>query len=192
MAYLSTNGLPYIEEDEATGEVADMYEQWKRDFQVPYVPNFLKAMASSPEMLAFSHTYWMAAFTNFTLPQSLISMIQYTIATRNNCLYCSANHEVSCRTLGVDEETLDKLIHDLDNLHPERIRAIIDFAWKASQHAQGLTRKDFDKLREQGVTDSEIVEIIVIAAMGNLNDTIADALKIDVDNVIAQALEEMK
>ena len=192
MAYLPANGLPYIEEDEATGEVADLYETWKRDFQVPYVPNFLKAMASSPEMLAFSHVYWMAAYTHFTLPQSLISMIQYTIATRNNCLYCSANHEITCRTLGVDEDTLNKLVDDLDNLNPERIRAIIDFAWKASQHAQGLSRKDFDRVREQGVTDGEIVEIIMIAAMGNLNDTVADALQIDVDNVVATALEELR
>jgi hypothetical protein len=107
MAYLPKNGLPYIEEDEAIGEVANMYETWKRDMQAPYVPNFLKAMASSPEMLAFSHKYWMAAIEHPTLPQSLVSMILYTIAIHNNCLYCTAINELTCRTLGVDEDTLN-------------------------------------------------------------------------------------
>lgn len=192
MAYVPSNGLPYIEEDEATGEVADLYETWKRDVQVPYVPNFLKAMASSPDMLALAHKYWMAFIEHLTLPQSLVSMIQYTIATNNDCLYCKANQELTCRTLGVDEDTLNKLVKDLDNLSPERIRAIIDFALKVSKHAQMLVREDFDRVREQGVTDGEIVEIIMIAAMGNFNDTVADALQVDVDNMVAMALDEMR
>ncbi|MBE2220033.1 MAG: hypothetical protein IAF02_00750 [Anaerolineae bacterium] len=192
MTYLPINGLPYIEENEATGEVADLYEAWKRDMQAPYVPNFLKAMAASPEMLVFAHQYWMAAISNFTLPQSLVSMIQYTIATYNNCLYCRANQELNCRTLGVDEDTLNKLVGDLDNLNPERVRVIIDFALKVAKHAQALVLKDFELLREQGITDGEIVEIIIIAAMGNFNDTVADALQIDVDNMVQTALDELK
>lgn len=191
MAYVPANGLPFIEEDEATGEVAELYETWKRDVQVPFVPNFVKAMASSPDMLAFAFKYWMAAIEHITLPQSLVSMIQYTIATYNNCLYCKANHELTCRTLGVDEDTLNKLVQDLDHLNPERIRAIIDFALKVAKNAKMLNRADFDRVREQGVTDGEIVEIILIAAMGNFNDNIADALQVDVDNMISTALDEL-
>jgi len=192
MAYVPANGLPFIEEDEATGEVADLYEAWKRDVQVPYVPNFLKAMASSPDMLAFSYKYWMAAIEHLTLPQSLVSMIQYTIATHNNCLYCKSNHELTCRTLGVDEDTLNKLVEDLESLTPERVRAIIDFALKVAKNAKMLVHEDFDRVREQGVTDGEIIEIILIAAMGNLNDTVADALQVDVDNMVTMALDEMR
>jgi uncharacterized peroxidase-related enzyme len=192
MSYVPANGLPFIEEDQATGEVADLYTALKRDMEVPIVPNFFKAMASSPNILTFAYKYWMASTEYVTLPQSLVSMILYTIAAHNNCLYCKANHELTCRTLGIDEDTLDKLVKDLDNLTPERIRTIIDFAVKVSQRTRMLERADFERLREEGVTDGEIVEIIIIAAMGNFNDTVADALQVDVDNMIAEALDEMR
>lgn len=192
MPYLPTNGLPFIEEDEATGEVAEIYGEFKRDLQTPFVPNVFKAMASSPEMLAFACKFWVMREEYRTLPESLSSMISYTIAEHSNCTYCSANNELSCRTLGVDEVTLDLMINDLPNLTPERLQIIIDFAIKVAKHPQQLVREDFDKLREQGVTEGEIVEIIITAALGVFSDIVADALQVDVDNVVTSALAEMK
>jgi alkylhydroperoxidase family enzyme len=51
-----------------------------------------------------------------------------------------------------------------------------------------LSDADYDSVREQGVSDEEIVEIISLAALGNYLDTIADSLKLEVDDAIAQAL----
>ncbi|MBE2220032.1 MAG: hypothetical protein IAF02_00745 [Anaerolineae bacterium] len=192
MAYLPTNGLPYIEEEEATGEVAERYDKIKRDFQMPFVPNMIKAMAASPEMLAlFSATS--SAFIEYqTLPESLSSMIKYTIATKSDCTYCSASNELSCRTLGIDHDTLDKLINDLSNLNPERVQVIIDFSLKVAKHAQELTLEDFDRVRDQGVTDGEIIEIIMTAAYSVFVDILADALQVDVENMVSMALDQMR
>jgi hypothetical protein len=44
MPFLSEKVLPIIEEDEATDEVAQIYETIKRDLQMPFVPNMLKAL----------------------------------------------------------------------------------------------------------------------------------------------------
>ena len=192
MVRLSTNGLPYIEEEAATGEVADIYGQIKRDLQMPFIPNVVKGMSASPEMLAFFMKTWMASEEHRTLPDSLVSMINYTIATKSNCTYCSANHELTCRTLGVDEQTLDKLIKDLDHLHPRRVQVIIDFALKVAKNAQGLVRADFELLRDQGVTDGEIVEIIMIAALAVFSDIIADSLMVEVDRMVTDSLTQMK
>jgi uncharacterized peroxidase-related enzyme len=192
MAYIPTNGLPIIEEEEATGEVAQLYEEFKRDLHLPIVPNILKALGSSPETLTVYGKLWVNSEEYRTLPEALTAMIAYTIATKSDCTYCSATFELSCRSLGVDEDTLDKLIKDLTNLNPERVRAIIDFALKVAKHPQELVREDFDKVRQQGVSDGEIVEIILNAAYSVMNDIIADALQIDVDNMITTALEEMR
>lgn len=192
MPYLPTNGLPIIEEDEATGEVAEIYAEMKSNLQLPFIPNIVKTIATSPEMLAFFWKLWFASIEYRTLPDALVSMMDYTISTRSNCTYCSASSELTCRTLGVDEDTLHKLIMDLENLNPERVQAIIDFALKVAKHPQELGREDYDRVREQGVTDGEIVEIIMTAAMGVFTDIIADALQVDVDNMIAMALDEMR
>lgn len=180
--------LPIIEEEEATGEVARIYAEIKRDLQIPVVPNYAKAVAISPATLAIYWNTVRSFYQHTTLPQSLTSMILYTIAETGNCEYCSASHELTCRTLGIDEETLSSLVEDLGNVSPQRIRAIIEFALKVAQDPQGLVSEDYERVREQGVTDEELVEIILIAAIGKYNDTLADALKIDVDPMVAEAL----
>ena len=43
MTHVATTGLPVIEESEATGEVAEIYDEIKRELQLPVVPNYLKA-----------------------------------------------------------------------------------------------------------------------------------------------------
>jgi uncharacterized peroxidase-related enzyme len=188
MNYSPVSGLPLIEEDEAPAEVTQIYAEIKRDMQVPFVPNYFKALAISPAALTISWDGFRSFVQHATLPESLIAMLHYTIAASRKCEYCSATNELTCRTLGIDEETLNDLVEDLGNVSPKRIQAIIEFALKAAHHPQGLVAEDYERVREQGVSDEELVEIILIAALGNLSDTLADALKIKVDTPIAAAL----
>jgi uncharacterized peroxidase-related enzyme len=188
MQYSTVSDLPLIEEEEATGEVARIYAEVKRDMQLPIVPNWVRALAVSPAALAAYWDFTRSFYQHTTLPESLTSMILFAIAETANCQYCSAGHELTCRTLGVDEETLRALVEDLGNVSPERVRAIIEFALKVSRDPQGLIPEDYERVREQGVTDEELVEIILIAAIGKFNDTLADALKIEVDPMVAEAL----
>jgi uncharacterized peroxidase-related enzyme len=188
MGEIAANGLPLIEEHEATGEVAELYEEIKRDMMVPEVPNFFKALAVSPAALRIEWVMFKAMIEHSTLPMSLSAMIRYAIAERNNCQYCSSSHELTCRTLGIDEETLHKVINDLPSLSPERIRATIEFALKVSGSPKSLVREDYDALRAYGVSDEELVEIIQLAAISSTGDVLADALKIDVDRAVSEAL----
>ena len=184
----TASGLPLVEEEEATGDVARIYAEIKRDLQVPVVPNYAKAIAVSPAALAIGWDFQRSFYQHTTLPQSLTAMILFTIAERNNCQYCSAGNEFTCRTLGVDEETLRALAEDLGKVSPQRLQAIVEFALKVSQNPQSLVAEDYERVREQGVTDDELVEIILIAAIGKYNDTLADALKVEVDPMVAEAL----
>jgi uncharacterized peroxidase-related enzyme len=188
MSYLPISGLTMVEEDQAPPEVAEIYNEFKRHFQIPIAPNSIKTLGISPATLA---TYWdftCSFYQRITLPEALTSMILFTIAERRNCKYCSANHELTCRSLGIDEATLAALVKDLDNVSPLRIRTIIQFALKAADHAQELVAEDYDRVREQGVTDEELVEIIHVVAVANYLDTLADATKLEVDSIVTQAL----
>ena len=188
MQHLTMSGLPMIEEEEATGEIARIYSDIKRELQIPFVPNGAKALAVSPAGLTIYWDFMRSFFKHTTLPQSLTAMTLFTIAKINHCQYCSANNELTCRQLGVDEETLNALVEDLTQVYPQRVRAIIEFAVKASRNPQGLVSEDYERVRAQGVTDEELVEIILVAAIGKYLDTLADALKIEVDPAVAQAL----
>ena len=188
MHYLQVSNLPMIEEDEVTGEVAELYAETKRVLEMPFVPNVAKAVAIAPNVLAMCVDVYRSFYQNISLPQSLIAMISYCIPTAKNCKYCAANGELHCRTLGIDEATLEKLARDLGNVNPARVRAIIQFSLKCALDPQSLVAEDYDLVRDQGVNDDEIVELIFIAGMANFSDTMADALKVEVDEMVVQAL----
>jgi uncharacterized peroxidase-related enzyme len=188
MNVIEANGLPLIEEEEATPDVAQIYTEIKQGLQTPVVPNFMKALAVSPAALSIFWAWERALLDHSTLPQSLTAMILYAVARQNECEYCSAAHELTCRTLGIDEDTLRLLIEDLPQLSPERIRKTIEFALRVARSAKSLVREDYDTLRTEGVSDEEIVEIIYLAAMGSSGDVLADALKVSVDDSVAEAL----
>ena len=191
MTYLPISGLPMIEESEATGEVAQLYEEAKHVLEMPFVPNIAKAIAISPSVLTMVIDVYRTFFQNISLPQSLLAMISYCIPTAKNCRYCAANGELTCRTIGIDEATLAMLAHDLGNVSPKRVRAVIQFAIKCALDPQSLKAEDYDRVRAQGVSDEELVEIIFIASIANFSDTLADALKIEVDKEIAEALTQV-
>jgi uncharacterized peroxidase-related enzyme len=177
-----------IEESEATGEIAQLYEEGKRVLEMPFVPNIAKAIAISPPVLTMVIDVYRTFYQNVTLPQSLLAMISYCIPTAKNCKYCAANGELTCRTLGIDEDTLEMLAKDLGNVSPKRIQAVIQFAVQCALDPQSLTAEDYNRVRAQGVSDEELVEIIFIAGIANFSDTLADALKIEVDEETTQAL----
>ncbi len=185
----AVSGLPLVEESDASGEVGEIYAEVKQVMQVPFVPNILKGLAVSPAALTIYWQGFRAFLLNSTLPQALTAMLLYAIAERNHCQYCSAGHEMTCRMLGIDEETLAELVKDLGNVSPERVREIIRFALKVNSDPQSLVQEDYDRVRAEGVTDEELAEIILLAAMGRMGDTLAEGLKIEVDTVPAQTVD---
>lgn len=181
-------GLKMVEEHEATGDVSHLYDTIKREFQLPHVPNIFKAIAMSPGSLKFYVDAMRSMYAYLTLPESLIAMICFTVAKNSDCVYCTATNEVMCRKLGVDEATLSALSDDLEDIQPERLRAIIKFAVKASQNAQDLSPEDYDKLRAFGISNDEILQIRFVAALAVFSDIVADALKIEVDEDVIESL----
>ena len=181
--------LPMMEENEATGEVAEIFDEIKRDLQIPFVPNIERAMAASPAALKGTWALLRHVFMETSLPMPLAAMILYSIAVANKCEYCSSMHKVTCRSIGIDEDILAALDSDLEALSPKRVQEIVTFAVKCATDRLNLTDEDYERVRAQGVSDQELTEIIALAALGNYGDTLADSLKIEVDPMIKQALQ---
>lgn len=188
MRYSKISGLPIIDEDDAEGEVARIFDDYKQFMQTPYLTNFYKGMAVSPAALTIHWDFIRSAIGNLTLPESLVYMILYTIAASKECQYCSAVNELSCRMLGIDDDTINGLVKDLGSVSPQRIRAIISFALHTAHDPKGLDREDYERLRDYGLMDDEIVQIILVASLANYTNTMSDALKIEVDSMVTTAL----
>jgi uncharacterized peroxidase-related enzyme len=192
MAIHPETGLQYQEEDEAQGEVAEIYDDLRRTMQMPFVPNAVKTISVSPAVLAGYWAMYKTYVSRVSLPPSLISMLLFSIASSNDCTYCSSWNEMSCRTLGIDDETLNAVVRDIPHLSPERLRNIIQFALKVVHSPKSVSREDYDTLRDGGLADEEIMEIVMISAMGQLHDILADSLKIDVDAMVVEGLAQIR
>jgi hypothetical protein len=57
-----------------------------------------------------------------------------------------------------------------------------------SQDPQSVTNEDFEILREYGVSDAEILEIVIVSAHAVSADIIADTLKVPVESEVYSAL----
>lgn len=184
----SGSPIPGISEADASEEVAAVFGQVKEAMQIPFVPNILQMLANSPQALKATVGAIAELQLNSTLPRPVVSMVLYSVSAASECRYCGSMHKLSCRTLGIDDATLAALSGNLGTLTPERVQAIVAFAVKAAKSPKEVSGGDFEKLRDIGINDAEIVEIVALAALGSYLDTIADALKIDVDEMIAQGL----
>jgi alkylhydroperoxidase family enzyme len=189
MRLLPISKIPMIEEEEATGEVAQIYDEMKRELEMPFITNGIKSLSGSVPVLNIYWAMLRSFYQHSTLPEALVHMILFCIATAKNCQYCRVGNQVVCRALGIDDETLEALARDLDAVSPQRIQETIKFALKCALDPQSLVEADYDRVREQGVSDEELVEIILLAAVGNFNDTLSDALKIEVDQRYLEALK---
>lgn len=172
-----------IQESEVSGEVALIYDEIKRVMEIPFVPNILKTQGWSASALSGAWGALSNVFLSTSLPMSLASMILYSNSAARQCNYCSAVHRMTCKTVGIDDETLAALEQDLSALTPTRVQQIVRFAKKCATSPATLTEHDYNRVRDEGVSEEEIIEIVSLAALGNYLDTLADALQIDIDEV---------
>jgi alkylhydroperoxidase family enzyme len=181
MYHLPVSGFPVIEPEEADPELTALYARLQQHAGLTYVPNSAKGLSASPASMRIYIGMQQAFEENITLPQSLIPIILYTVAAARNCTYCATTNAMYCRTLGVDNDTLVKLANDIESVSPERLQVIIQFAVKCAFNPQDLVETDYDKVREQGINDDELAQIIFLAALANFNDTLADSFRIDLE-----------
>ncbi len=84
----------------------------------------------------------------------------------NRCIYCAAVHANRYNQLTKDETVTARVFKDGINADLEpRDRAILEFAIKLSQCPPAANQADMKNLREVGLDDAEILDLILSAAL---------------------------
>jgi uncharacterized peroxidase-related enzyme len=170
-----------VREELETDATKRIYKQILDVKHLRLVPNFFKTLANSPAVLEGTWNVYRNVSTQGSIPEVLKEMMFVAISAAKQCTYCEAAHLAFCRILKVDPETCNNLVNNLDALRPERTRDIIRFAVKVGTHPQSLTDADYDGLKRHKIDESEIIEIVAMSAFATYAITVADALKLDVD-----------
>jgi len=144
--------------------------------------NWFTAQSTRPDILATTWGMAKGILLQGVLPPTVKQMISMTIAMQNNCRYCTVAHSNALESMGVPTEVIQSCAGDPDLAHvPPPQRAILKFGLKTARSPRSVTDADLQALRDHGLSDGEIMEVVMVAACSNFLNTWAEVSGILVD-----------
>lgn len=159
-----------------------IYDQIRTELGFGIVPNLFKSMAIHPGFLEASWNQFRSTILQGEVPRTLKEMLGVAISQANQSEYALKVHLHGLSALGISEEVLRTLVTDFDRCPlPAREKAVIHFGVTAATKPHALTNADFQKLRDLGLDESEIFEIIATATLFTQVNQYTDAIALEVD-----------
>lgn len=167
-----------VSEDAATGPLADYYRQQRSSWG--FLPNYAAAFSTRPDVAEA----WTAL--NLTIRNRMdrrrfeIATIAAARALRST--YCTAAHSKFLRDVCSDEATMRAIAAEPTGatLVPQD-RAVYSFAAKVATDAAAVEQSDIDRLREVGLSDADIADVVFAAAARSFFTRVLDALGAQLD-----------
>jgi uncharacterized peroxidase-related enzyme len=179
--------IPIVEEDAATGAVAEAYADYRTRFGREHVPGILKCFATHPplleQMLALACTL---LFTESHLSRKVKEMIATYISALNACPYCLDSHASALRIQGGSDELLQALYNANLEFPPLILkeRRMLDFVRKVTIESHKVSPADIDLMKSVGWDQQEIAEAVHIAALFACFNRVANAFGLPSQNLL--------
>ena len=115
-------------------------------------------------------------------PNSLTSgereMIATFVSARNDCYFCQTSHRAAAaHHLGGNYELVDAVRADYQNAAVSpKLKALLTIAGKVQESGRNVTAEDVAAARNQGATDREIHDTVLIAAAFCMYNRYVDGL----------------
>ena len=178
--------IPIVEEDAATGAVAEAYADYRARFGRDQVPGILKCFATYPplleQMIALASTL---LFTESHLSRRVKEMIATYISALNSCPYCLDSHASFLRIQGGSDELLQALSNA--NLEVPTLslkeRRMLDFVGKVTIESHKISPEDIDRMKGVGWDHQGIAEAVHIAALFACFNRVANAFGLPSQNL---------
>ena len=175
--------VPILPPDKAPKDVNAVYEEFYRRMSFPSAPNFITTQGHSATVVRGTWEAVKGALVTGVLPRWQKEMMFVAISQDRACRYCTAAHIACCRMLGVKPGMLESLVRDVNTIPDPKLRDMIKFAVNCSRNPQALTDNDHELLRQHGLNQSEIVEIIAMSAFAVYANIVADATAMEPDEM---------
>jgi len=174
-----------VPETEASGEVAEIYGRDRETFG--YLPNFTQAFSLRPEVYAA----WRAL--NGAI-KSGMDLRRYELATmaaalRLRSTYCTLAHGSVLMDKFLEPEAVRAVVEDYRDAGLEPLDvAVMDLADKVATDATTVSQDDLDGLRGLGLSDAEILDVVLASAARCFFSKALDAVGAEPDpSLIARA-----
>jgi alkylhydroperoxidase AhpD family core domain len=147
-------------QDKAQPAVQEIYKALEK--KMGKVPNIFQNMGNSPAVLkgflAFS-----GAAEQTSLSPKVREEIALIVAQSNNCNYCLSAHTAMSKGAGITDQEILQARKGMSQ--DPKTQAILAFAKLVVEKRGNVTDQDVAALKSKGVTDTEIVEIIMVISV---------------------------
>ena len=156
-----------IPEEQASGLLAELYDEERADDG--YVWNGTKAFSHRPEVRAGWERFMGSIAAN--MDHRRYELATLAAARRLRSSYCMLAHGSVVLERYLAPEALRAVAtdHRAAGLDPVDV-AVMDFAEKVAGDATGVTQEDVDGLRELGLSDADITDVVFAAAGAVLHE----------------------
>lgn len=174
-----------VPESRATETVADMYEKDKEGWG--FLPNFTQVFSHHPDAYRAWRELIGAIRGQMDLRRAELATLAAARTLRSD--YCSVAHAKILRDKFYDEETVRQIASDPSNAGLDEVDlAIVEFAEKAARSAVSVTQSDVDRLRSLGLSDREVLDVVLAVAARCFFATVVEALGAEPDEELTEAL----
>jgi len=101
-----------------------------------------------------------------TLTEAERELIAAYVSKRNDTMFCMMSHAAASRALyGDDKKIVDDVLNDIKHANiSDKMKALLNIAGKVQILGKEVTQQDVDAARNEGATDKEIHDTVLIAA----------------------------
>lgn len=173
--------------------MADRAEERRRGSAAPGVdeepvPNYVRAFAGRPAVLDAWAQLNGAIRSGMELRRYELATFAAACALRST--YCAMAHGRVLRDQFFDTETVRRIAadHAGADLPPVEV-AVLDFAEQVARDATSIGPADVERLRGHGLSDSDILDVVLAAAARCFFSTVLDAVGARADASLSDDLE---
>jgi uncharacterized peroxidase-related enzyme len=172
--------VPLIEESEATGRTAELYEQIRSKTGFPFVPDMFRLASTKPALLETVIAGYTGTFlTEGALPRTTKELIAAWTSRVNQCPYCVGTHNFFLQAFGGTQELADAIAaaNSPDDLPvDEPTKQLMRLLTKVSTSAYRITDEEWQTTLDAGWSTEELLEGVFTASLFNFITRLVDSL----------------
>jgi len=174
-----------VAEDEATGATAEMYAGDRDAFG--FLPNFTRAFSARPEVYGAWKQLNGAVKAGMDLRRYELATI--AAARRLRSSYCTLAHGSVLVDHGfLEPDLLRAVVSDHRSAGLDEVDvAVMDLAAQVVDDATGVEPENLDRLRALGLSDRDILDVVLVAAARCFFSKVLDAVGAEPDDKYADA-----
>ena len=172
-----------VPEQGATGAVDEYYRQQRAAWG--FLPNYAAAFSTRPDVAQAWNVLNTTIRNGMDRRRFELATIAAARALRST--YCTVAHSQFLRDACSDGATLERLAQDPTGASlDDQDRLVYRFAAKVATAADTITQQDVDQLRDAGLDDADVADVVFAASARSFFTRVLDGLGAQLDVETAQ------